>query len=92
MNAKQRPTSEDHQSMGAELHAIRGRLMAVGSLVLHAYPKQSRTLRAYLDATGALDHLRSELDNAAYLEHPADFSPKWYYPGPDKTGQTAKIG
>jgi hypothetical protein len=82
MKTKQRLTSEEHQTIGAELHAIRGRLFAVGHCVLEAYPKQSRAVMAYLKAADALDRLRSELDGTAYMEHPTDFSTKWYYSGP----------
>ena len=91
-NRYRRPTSEEHQAMGKELHAVRGRLFGVGHRVLAAYPKQSRVALAYLKATNALDCLRYELDNAACSEHPAEFSTKWYYPGPDATGQLADGG
>jgi hypothetical protein len=91
MNEKRRPNSEEHRAMGVELHAIRGRLLAVGRRVTGAYPKQSRASLAYIKATEALDRLRSELDNAACLEHPADFLPTWYYPGLEATEQRTAI-
>lgn len=38
----QKLTIDQHRAMGGELHAIRGRIMAVGDQVLSPYPKGGR--------------------------------------------------
>ncbi len=87
----QKLTIDQHRAMGGELHAIRGRIMAVGDQVLSAYPKGGRPARAYINALQQVDRLRHELDEAACRDHGEGVLTKWYYPGPDRSGQFVEV-
>ncbi len=78
---------ERHEAIGAELFAIRNRLLTLGVEVGTAYPKNSRQYKAGMEATKSVDRLRNVLDDAVHAEHPHAKPEEWqainsiYYPG-----------
>jgi hypothetical protein len=70
-------TLAEHVSLGAELHAVRERLVIEMTGRYRGSPG-----RRLSPAVNAIDKLRSALDSQLYVDHPDDFDVDVYYPGP----------
>jgi uncharacterized protein YozE (UPF0346 family) len=79
-------TVDEHKALGAELHAMRTRLMHLYVESTHKYPKNSPVARHLAGSFNRLDQARSALDDCLAREHPADFDTRTYYPGGGATG------
>lgn len=73
---------DEHAQLGAELAAMRSRLMEITVQLGHAYPRRMRDLASRVQSD--LGRLRSKLDDAMFDEYPAVStaeSARVYYPG-----------
>lgn len=77
---KPRLTMQQHVQVGKDLREIHAKLLSVGITVSNAYPLRHDAVRLSERARKNLSELRSELEEAMFLEHPSA-STKVYYPG-----------
>ena len=80
--ADQSLTLDEHRALGYELFETRNRVFTLGVEVSNRYRKSSTPSRRAQRAVQALDGLRCALDSQLALDHPDEFEPSVYYPGP----------
>jgi hypothetical protein len=72
-----------HQEAGWHLACIHDYLVAISSAVRNSYPRDTEVFRLADRLSEQVDRLRIELENAAFIEHPACVSVNWYFPHPE---------
>ena len=68
MSRKPGLTLDEHRALGAELQAIRDRLVKITVITGNSYP--AKVGRCASRAVETIDKLRSELDNRMFAENP----------------------
>lgn len=77
-------TPEQHKTLGAELAAMRNRLVSIDVMISNAYPLASKPVHAAHRSYAAIDELRSMMDDVLFKDYPEWAKPTVYYPAPDK--------
>lgn len=72
-------SKEGHIELGQKLSAVYAELITISVKVHNAYPQSNRAYRPASKAWRAVDHLRSELEEVMFREHP-DMGTDVYYP------------
>ena len=77
-------TAKRHREVGAELLAIRNRLVTLSVEVMNAYPVASPVSRAADRVCTSVDTLRCKLDSLVYAESPGVSGMSKVYYGGDR--------
>lgn len=82
--SKSKFTEAQHESVGRRLSEVRNTLQTLYVEVSNAYPLQDKFVRTLEQALRAVNEAKSQGDDRAAREHPAEWKATWYYDGGTK--------